>query len=99
MEEEKKSPCDIALEAAKKAELAILGDIQKAQLEAPQIKPEKKKRGYMYMRILITGGAKMKVRVNLTLDDATWEKFRIRAIQEKTSGSAIIDRFDGGLSR
>jgi hypothetical protein len=34
----------------------------------------------------------MKTKVTLTLDDAVWERFRIRAIQEKTSGSAIMDR-------
>jgi len=33
-----------------------------------------------------------KARVNLTLDAVTWEKFRLRAIQEHTSRSAIIDR-------
>jgi hypothetical protein len=37
----------------------------------------------------------MKARVNLTLDAALWERFRIRAIQEKTSGSATIDRLMG----
>jgi hypothetical protein len=37
----------------------------------------------------------MKTKVTLTLDGATWERFRIRAIQEKTSGSAIIDRLMG----
>lgn len=37
----------------------------------------------------------MKTKVTLTLEGATWERFRIRAIQEKTSGSAIIDRLMG----
>ena len=37
----------------------------------------------------------MKARVNLTLDAALWERFRIRAIQEKTSGSATIDKLMG----
>jgi hypothetical protein len=34
----------------------------------------------------------VKTKVTLTLDPATWENFRIQAIREKTSGSAIIDR-------
>jgi hypothetical protein len=38
----------------------------------------------------------MKTKVTLTLDGALWEKFRIRAIREKTSGSAIIDRLMAG---
>jgi hypothetical protein len=35
----------------------------------------------------------MKKPVNLRLDVDLWERFRIRAIQEKTSGSAIVEKF------
>jgi hypothetical protein len=34
----------------------------------------------------------MKKPVNLRLNTNLWERFRIRAIQEKTSGSAIVER-------
>jgi hypothetical protein len=37
----------------------------------------------------------MKKPVNLRLDVDLWERFRIRAIQEKTSGSAIIEKLMG----
>ena len=37
----------------------------------------------------------MKKPVNLRLDVDLWERFRIRAIQEKTSGSAIVERLMG----
>lgn len=38
----------------------------------------------------------MKAKVTLTLDATLWERFRIKAIREKTSGSAIIDRLMAG---
>jgi hypothetical protein len=34
----------------------------------------------------------MKKPVNMTIDEDLWERFRIRAIHEKTSGSAIVER-------
>jgi hypothetical protein len=34
----------------------------------------------------------MKKAVNVTLDEDLWQRFRIRAIQEKTSGSAILEK-------
>jgi hypothetical protein len=34
---------------------------------------------------------RMKAKVTLTLDRQIWEKFRVRAIRERTSGSAIIE--------
>jgi hypothetical protein len=47
---------------------------------------------YTCTRIIIINGGVVKAKVTLTLDAALWEKFRIQAIREKTSGSAIIDR-------
>ena len=37
-------------------------------------------------------GCHMKKPVNVTLDEDLWQRFRIQAIREKTSGSAILDR-------
>lgn len=34
----------------------------------------------------------MKKPVNVTLDAELWKRFRIRAIQDGTSGSAVLDR-------
>jgi hypothetical protein len=34
----------------------------------------------------------MKVKVTLTLEDKGWQRFRMRALREKTSASAIIDK-------
>jgi hypothetical protein len=34
----------------------------------------------------------MKVKVTVTLDAKGWEALRIRAVKEKTSASAIIDK-------
>ena len=33
----------------------------------------------------------MKTKVTLTLEESNWQKFRIHAIESKTSASAIID--------
>jgi hypothetical protein len=33
----------------------------------------------------------MKTKVTLTLEELNWQKFRIHAIENKTSASAIID--------
>jgi hypothetical protein len=38
----------------------------------------------------------MKKPVNVTLDEDLWERFRIQAIREKTSGSAILERLMAG---
>ena len=38
----------------------------------------------------------MKKQVNVTLDEDLWERFRIQAIREKTSGSAILERLMAG---
>jgi hypothetical protein len=38
----------------------------------------------------------MKKQVNVTLDENLWERFRIQAIREKTSGSAILERLMAG---
>jgi hypothetical protein len=57
MADKEKSPLDIALEAAKKAELDALGDYRAKELEALRIKPEpeKKKRQRGKFRV-IKGG-------------------------------------------
>jgi hypothetical protein len=34
----------------------------------------------------------MKVKVTITLEDKSWQRLRMKALQEKTSASAIIDR-------
>jgi hypothetical protein len=33
----------------------------------------------------------MKTKVTITLDENNWQRLRIRAVEEKTSASAIID--------
>jgi hypothetical protein len=38
----------------------------------------------------------MKKPVNVTFDEDLWERFRIQAIREKTSGSAILERLMAG---
>lgn len=38
----------------------------------------------------------MKVKVTTTLDGELWERFRIQAIREKTSGAAIIEQLMAG---
>jgi len=38
----------------------------------------------------------MKKQVNVTLDEDLWERFRIQAIREKTSGSAILESLMAG---
>jgi len=38
----------------------------------------------------------MKKQVNVTLEEGLWERFRIQAIREKTSGSAILEQLMAG---
>jgi hypothetical protein len=38
----------------------------------------------------------MKRQVNVTLEENLWERFRIQAIREKTSGSAILEKLMAG---
>ena len=38
----------------------------------------------------------MKKSVNVTLDEDLWERFRIQAIREKTSGSANLEKLMAG---
>ena len=38
----------------------------------------------------------MKVKVTITLDDKNWQALRVKAVQRKTSASAIIDKLVAG---
>jgi len=46
---------------------------------------------YAYMRIL-ERRIRVKIRVNITLEESNWKKLQHRALDEETSASAIIDK-------